>query len=49
MPGLNKLDNVILTPHIASASIETREKMSLIACQNIIDALSGKKPKNLVS
>lgn len=48
-PGLNKLDNIIITPHIASASIETREKMSVMACQNIIDALCGKKPKNLVN
>ncbi|MAG44423.1 D-glycerate dehydrogenase [bacterium] len=48
-PGLAKLDNIILTPHIASASIETREKMSIMASKNIIDALFGKKPKNLVS
>ncbi len=48
-PGLAKLDNIILTPHIASASIETREKMSIMASKNIINALSGKKPKNLVN
>lgn len=48
-PGLAKLDNAILTPHIASASIETREKMAVIAAQNIIDALEGRKPKNLVN
>jgi len=46
--GLNKLNNVVLTPHIASASVETREKMAIIAAQNIIDALEGRKPKNLV-
>lgn len=46
--GLTRLDNVVLTPHIASASIETREKMAIMAAQNIIDALSGKKPKNLI-
>lgn len=49
MPGLKRLDNVILTPHIASASIETREKMAVMAAQNIIDALEGGKPKNLVN
>jgi len=43
-PGLNKLENVILTPHIASATIETRKKMSEIAAQNIIETLSGKVP-----
>lgn len=48
-PGLAKLDNVVLTPHIASASIETREKMAVITAQNIIDALEGKKPKFLVN
>jgi len=47
--GLKKLDNVILTPHIASASIETRNKMAVMVAQNLIDALSGKKPKNLVN
>lgn len=47
-PGLAKLNNAVLTPHIASATEETRGKMSELAAQNIIDALSGKKPKNLV-
>ncbi len=43
-PGLAKLSNIILTPHIASATIETRRKMSEIAAQNIIETLSGKTP-----
>lgn len=43
-PGLTKLNNIILTPHIASATIETRRKMSEIAAQNIIETLSGKTP-----
>lgn len=47
--GLKKLDNVILTPHIASASVEAREKMAIIAAQNIIDALASRKPKFLVN
>jgi len=47
-PGLEKLDNVTLTPHIASGSIHTRSEMSRIAAQNILDALSGKKPKFLI-
>ena len=49
MPGLKRLENVVLTPHIASASIETREKMAVMAAQNLIDALDGRKPKNLVN
>lgn len=43
-PGLTKLNNIILTPHIASATIETRMKMSEIAAQNIIETLGGKVP-----
>ena len=47
-PGLVKLDNVVLTPHIASATEETRAKMSEMAAKNIIAALSGKRPPNLI-
>ncbi|PJE73100.1 MAG: D-glycerate dehydrogenase, partial [Candidatus Tagabacteria bacterium CG10_big_fil_rev_8_21_14_0_10_40_13] len=46
--GLAELDNVILTPHIASATEETRSKMSEMAAENIIAALSGETPPNLV-
>lgn len=48
-PGLTELSNVIITPHIASATEETRSKMSEMAAQAIIDALEGRKPVNLVS
>jgi glyoxylate reductase len=48
-PGLAELPNVVLTPHIASATEETRGKMSQIAAQNILDFLSGKEPKNKVN
>src|SRR3989338_610470 len=41
-------ENVILTPHIASATYETREKMSEITAQNIIDVFEGKDPVGLV-
>jgi len=43
---LKQFPNVILTPHIASATIEAREAMSIIAAQNIIAVLSGKPPLN---
>ena len=46
--GLIGLDNVILTPHIASATEETRSKMAELAAENIIAALSGQLPPNLV-
>ncbi|MBI4135846.1 D-glycerate dehydrogenase [Candidatus Uhrbacteria bacterium] len=46
--ALKNFENVILTPHIASATIEARQAMSRIAAENIIAALSGKTPPNLV-
>lgn len=42
------LNNVILTPHIASATYETRKKMSEIAARNIIDVFEGREPVGLV-
>ena len=38
------LENAVLLPHIGSASIETRSKMSLMAAENIIAVLEGKEP-----
>ncbi len=46
--GFAKLENVILTPHTASATVETRQAMSRTAAENIIAAFSGKTPPNLV-
>jgi len=46
--GLAQLDNVILLPHIASASIGTRSKMAEMAAQNILAVLNGQTPPNLV-
>ncbi len=47
-PALKDLPNVIITPHIASATEETRQKMSEVAALNIIAAFEGKTPPNLV-
>jgi len=46
---LLKLDNVILTPHIASASYETRSRMAEIVAENLIAFFDGKVPPNLVN
>ncbi len=46
---LLKLDNVILQPHSASASIETRTKMAIMAAENMISGLYGKVPPNCVN
>ncbi len=43
---LKAMDNVILTPHIGSASLEARQQMSEMAAQNIIAVLSGKPALN---
>ena len=48
VPELKDLDNVIITPHIASATEETRNKMASMAAENIIEALEGRVPPNLV-
>ena len=43
-PGLAELPNVILTPHTASGTIETRSAMSELAAKNIIAVLAGETP-----
>jgi glyoxylate reductase len=46
---LLKLQNVVVLPHIGSASLETRKKMMKLAVDNIDLALQGKEPKALVN
>ena len=46
--GLAELPNTVLTPHTASATEETRSKMSELAAENIIAALEGKTPPALI-
>lgn len=48
-PGLAELDNVVLAPHLGSATVETRTKMSLMASENIIAVLSKRNPDNCVN
>jgi glyoxylate reductase len=48
-PQLLRLDNIVLAPHIASASIDTRREMSMMAARNAIAALEGRRPDNLVN
>lgn len=47
-PGLAELENVILTPHTASATEETRQAMGELAAKNIIETMEGRTPPNLV-
>jgi glyoxylate reductase len=48
-PALRELDNVVLAPHIASASEGTRSRMSEMAAANLLDALRGERPANLLN
>lgn len=47
--GLLELDNVVLVPHIASATIGTRTNMGLIAARNIVKVLKGERPETCVN
>jgi lactate dehydrogenase-like 2-hydroxyacid dehydrogenase len=50
IPGeLRALDNVVLLPHSASATIETRSNMAIIAAKNMLIGLKGEKPPNCVN
>jgi glyoxylate reductase len=46
---LLSLPNVVVVPHIASASVETRTKMALMAAENLLAVLSGRRPPNFVN
>ena len=46
---LLRLNNVVATPHIGSATVETREAMARCAVDNLIEALAGRRPANLVN
>lgn len=48
-PELCGLPNVVLTPHTASSIREVRDEMAIMAAKNIIEALNGRQPANLVN
>lgn len=48
-PRLLELDNVVLLPHLGSASRETRTGMAVTACKNMALMLGGKRPPNIVN
>ncbi len=47
--SLLKLDNVVLAPHISSASLETRSRMAEMVAENLVAFFEGKKPPNLIN
>jgi glyoxylate reductase len=46
---LLKLDNLVVAPHISSASFETRARMAEMVADNLIAFFAGKTPPNLVN
>ena len=44
-PRFFNLKNTVILPHIASASVATREKMAMVAVDNLLAVFAGKKPK----
>ena len=47
--GLLHLDNVVLLPHIGSATYETRSRMAMSAARNLVQGLRGERPDNLIT
>jgi glyoxylate reductase len=48
-PGLMARENVVLLPHLGSASVGARAGMSRLAAENLVVALSGERPPNLLN
>lgn len=48
-PGLAELDNIVIPPHVGSATIATRNKMAEMAAANIVAVLNGQMPPNCVN
>lgn len=48
-PGLARLENVVLLPHIGSATADTRGQMAALAAKNAVAMLRGKRPRNIVN
>ena len=47
--GFLELENVVLTPHIASSTRQTREAMARLAMRNLADVLAGRRPPSLLN
>lgn len=48
-PELIQLENTVLLPHLGSASVETRERMAMMAVENLLAVLESRIPPNLVN
>ncbi len=48
-PGLTDLENVVLLPHVGSATVATRRRMAAMAVDNLLAGLEGREPPNWVN
>jgi glyoxylate reductase len=48
-PGLTELDNVVLLPHVGSATVATRTRMARMAAENLLAGLRGDQPPNCLN
>jgi glyoxylate reductase len=48
-PGLYRLENAVILPHIGSATVRTRETMARLAAENLVAMLKGERPRTPVN
>lgn len=48
-PGLLEAENAVIIPHLGSASVETRDAMGLLALENVVAAMEGRRPPTLIN
>jgi glyoxylate reductase len=48
-PGLLELENAVVIPHLGSATVETRDAMGMLAVDNLLAALEGRRPPTLLN
>ncbi|MBC7359899.1 MAG: D-glycerate dehydrogenase [Desulfacinum sp.] len=48
-PGLADLENVVLLPHVGSATVETRTRMAEMAVENLLEGLAGRRPPHCLN
>lgn len=48
-PGLARLERAVLAPHLGSATVETRDSMAILAVENLLASLEGRRPGHVVN
>ena len=48
-PGLISRKDVVLAPHIGSATVETRTRMAVVAARNVVACFDGRRPPNALN